>query len=191
MDAQINSHSMLRVQQGYTLAIVLGLFTVLTLLGTIAFQNTRTDMVYTARTKKNMRAALVAESAVNWALSELRRTRGDWVPYSKATHDPSGTTALSDNVSGYVQGRKLRATEVFAIYPSGSPAVDGNGWIYQSTSNTSNSISGVVPEKMSFKVWYPPTPVNTVRIAARGISGTDTSIVEFIGNFNDTFIPQP
>ena len=178
-------------QSGYTIAAVLIFLMALTLFGTYAYMNSRTDIKLTQRHYKKVRANFVAESAVNWALAEVSRARGDWVPYTKATHDPSGNFALSDYVGGYRQGRKLKLSEVNAIYPGSMVGLDTNGWISQATTYAANSISGQVPERLAFKIWYPSTPVNTVRVTARGITGTDTVNVEFIGTFNDTFIPTP
>ena len=182
-----NAANNLGNQNGYTIATVLILLTILALLGTMATRNTNTDLVLSKRTQRNVRAAFVAESAVNWALSEVRRPRGDYVPYTKATHDPTGDDTLKYVDGSETQGRKLRVSEVYGVYGT-SVTVNSNGWITTQTSTVSSTFSGVTPEILAFKVWYPPSPVNSIRISAIGVAGTDTSQVEFIGTFTNGFI---
>ena len=178
-------------QAGYTIAVVLITLMILSMLATIALRNTRADVKHASRSLTGIRANFVAESAVNWALGELSRPRGDWVPYSKATHDPTGATPLEKVLEdGSLQGRRLDTTEVFSPYSGATIKHDADGWIYAETNTAGSSMSGQVPERMAFKVWYPDTPVNSIRISAKGVAGKDTMRVEFIGNFNNGFVPR-
>lgn len=176
------------------MAVMLIGLMILTLLAAIAIRNTRSEIALTGQTQINLRDNLAAESAVNWALAELGRPRGDWAPFTKATHDPSGLVRLSDTLpDGTKQGRLLRNVEVYPIHSGATIAKNDEGWIYTYTMDATKSISGLVPEKFLFKVWYPETPVNTVRISAKSIAGKDkdTTRVEFIGTFKNAFIPRP
>ena len=177
-------------QGGYTMAVMLISLTVLTLWATIAFRNTRTDIAHSKRSQRSLQAAFVAESAVNWAIVEASLPRGG-LPYAKATHDPTGTLTYASAVNNGTPGRKLQTVEVTRVYPTAAVSTNANGWMCTQTSNAAESISGLVPEKLAFKIWYPTAPANSLRISAYGIAGPDSVQVEFIGTFGLTTVTLP
>jgi Tfp pilus assembly protein PilX len=184
-----------RGERGFTTAAILMVLVVLAMVGTSVYRNVRTDAKLSGKSATRVKADFLAESAVTWALAEIGRDRGSFVPFTKATHDPTGDTALANTVNGITQGRKLLTSEVEGVYSGVSVTAYSSGtykgWIYQTTTSASASISGKAPETLRFKVWYPSSPANTVRISAMGVNPSDTARVEFTGTFSNVFIPCP
>jgi Tfp pilus assembly protein PilX len=183
-------------EQGFTIAAILLFLMVLTIMAASVYRNVRTDAKLSGKSQNRVRAEFLAESAAKWAETEIGRPHGNsFVPFTKATHDPSGDSALSDSVDGGVQGRKLLPSDVAPLFANNSAYMINtgllNGWICDTTSDTSKAMGGTSWEKVAFKVWYPSLPVNTVRISAKGINSTDSAQVEFVGTFTNVFVPTP
>jgi Tfp pilus assembly protein PilX len=169
-----------RDQAGFTMVIILGLLMVLTVMGSVALYSVRGEVGHTGRDSNHSRAQLVAESALNWAISALQKEKGNVLAFSAATHASNGSDPLPDFLqNGTTNNRKLHSWDLTPIYP-GSVKQDQEGWITQETLDNKVSLTGSGEESIAFKVWFPND--STIRVSGRGMVNGVSAEVEMTGN---------
>jgi Tfp pilus assembly protein PilX len=167
-------------QSGFTMVIILLLLIVLTIMGSVAVYSVRGEVTHTGRDSNHARAQLLAESAINWGLGALSVEKPNVLTFTAATHAGNGTDILPEKLeNGMLNNRKLHTSDVTPIY--GTPVQsDKEGWIYQSTEDKNNSLTGASSESIAFKVWFPTD--STIRISGRGMVQGISSQVEMTGS---------
>ncbi|GEM_PF-6683360 len=169
-----------RAQSGFAMVIILMLLMVLTVMGSIAVYSVRGEVSHTGRDANHAQAQLVAESAINWALSALSVEKGNVLAYTAATHAGNGTDKLPDYLeNGGVNNRKLHSWDLVPIYNGVSVGIDQDGWIYQQTLDNKLSLTGLSDEYIAFKVWFPSD--STIRVSGKGVVAGVSSQVEMTG----------
>ncbi len=169
-----------RGQSGMAMVIILGLLIVLTIMGSVAVFSVRGEVGHTGRDSNHARAQLVAESALNWAISALQKEKPNVLAYTAATHASNGKDKLPDNLAnGASNNRKLHTDDMVPIYP-GHVQIDEDGWIYQQTLDNKVSLTGVSDETLAFKIWFPND--TTIRLSGRGTVSGVSAEVEMTGN---------
>jgi Tfp pilus assembly protein PilX len=154
-------------ESGFTMAAVLFMLIVLSLLGAWALVAVKGDIRHGGVELKRLKAKVVAESAVNWAQEALANPKyPGLMPFSAATHDSTGNTPLDSAVSGNPNPYYLRSQDMAAVY-SGVGITRSSGWIRSATATKSKTLTDNGSEAISVKVWYPN--INTVRIIGRGV----------------------
>ncbi|MDB5102579.1 MAG: hypothetical protein JWP91_268 [Fibrobacteres bacterium] len=178
-------------QTGFALVGVLGVIMVLAILCTMVYRNVNTDITHSGKDVNRVRAEFAAESAVQWALSEVARKRPGKLPFTLATHEPGGEKVLSSGaiteMGGEGQTAKLDFSDV-EILEGARGGVDKDGWIYQSTSKKELSVSNAGNEILSFKVWYPND--STLRIQGRGVVDGSASDVDLVSTIREIAVPM-
>lgn len=168
-----------REQAGFTMVIILGLLMVLTIMGSLAVMSVRGDVGHTGRDSNHARAQLVAESALNWAISALQKEKGNVLAFSAATHASNGTDGLPDYLqNGFTNNRKLHSWDMIPIYP-GKVLEDEEGWITQATLDNKVSLTSASDESIAFKVWFPND--STIRVSGKGTVSGVMAQVEMTG----------
>jgi hypothetical protein len=185
-------------QQGFALASVLGIMVVLAILGSVVYRNVGTDITHSAKVAKRIRAEFAAESATQWALAELSRTRAGALPFTLATHSPDGNTAFSgqsiqdisehshNSEDAEIETKKLVIGDL-ANFPGAKMGIDNDGWFYKKTSSASESISGGKQETISFKAWYPND--STLRVTGKSTVDGSSAELNLISNLKEVAIP--
>ncbi|MDB5104390.1 MAG: hypothetical protein JWP91_2079 [Fibrobacteres bacterium] len=169
-----------RSQSGFAMVIILMLLMVLTVMGSIAVYSVRGEVSHTGRDSNHAQAQLVAESAINWALSALAKEKPNVLAYTAATHAGNGTEILPETLeNGQPNNRKLHTYDLTPIYPNVKVNADEEGWIYQQAVDNKTSLSGTSDETIAFKVWFPND--STIRVTGKGVVGGVTSRVEMTG----------
>ena len=169
-----------RGQSGMTMVIILGLLIVLTIMGSVAVHTVRGEVGHTGRDSNHARAQLVAESALNWAISALQQEKPNVLAFSAATHASNGKDKLPENLqNGISNNRKLHTFDMTPIYP-GPVTEDEDGWIHQATLDNKVSLTGSSDEELAFKIWFPND--STIRVSGKGIVMGVSAEVEMTGN---------
>lgn len=168
-----------RGQAGFTMVIILGLLMVLTVMGSVAVYSVRGDMGHTGRDSNHGRAQLVAESALNWAISSLQNEKGNVMAFSAATHASNGKDPLPDYLqNGEINNRKLHTWDMVKIYP-GDVRQTEDGWITQATLDNQVSLTSASDEEIAFKIWFPND--STIRVSGKGTVNGVMAQVEMTG----------
>lgn len=169
----------MQTQRGYTIAIVLVIMLVLLSVGSVSMLKVRGETRHTTRDILQTKAEVVAESAVNWAISGLAVARPTVLAYTAATHSNDGVQKLPDYLeNNEVNPRKLHTWDMAGIYGS-SVQMDAAGWIYQRTTSPSASLTRSRDETIAFKVWFPND--STIRVTGRGLVQGVEAQVEMTG----------
>jgi Tfp pilus assembly protein PilX len=169
-----------RAQSGFAMAIILMLLIVLTVMGSIAVYSVKGEVRHSGRNSDHIRAQMVAESAINWALSGLQHERTDVLPFTAATHAANGADQLPDFMeNGKINPRKLHTWDMVKVYPSQEIKIDTGGWISQSTLDANASLTGANDETLAFKIWFPTD--STIRVSGQGTVDGVSSQVEMTG----------
>ncbi len=158
-------------QSGFALLAVMGFVLVLSLIGVLVVKSVRNDSNLSGRDLSRVRADFAAESAVQWAMTEILRTDGGRGALTMATHDPSGEHPLHDDGGGRLDASALAT-------PKGIKARLGeDGWIIADFQGKEATFSGGDQESVAFKVWYPDD--KTVRISGKATVDGVTSRIHF------------
>ena len=177
----------MKKQEGYTLVTVLGIVSVLGIMGGMVYRNVHTDITHSGKDVNRVRAEFAAESAVQWGLAEVSRKRPGKSPFTLATHDEEGLHAMSSSDKEEGKPTKLSFDDVKTT-EGAHGGVDKNGWIYQSTSSKELSISNAKSEILSFKVWYPDD--STLRIQGRGEVDGSMADVDLMSRLREIAVPM-
>lgn len=168
-------------QSGFALLAVMGFLLVLSLIGVTVVKSVRNDSTYSGRDLSRVRADFAAESAVQWAMTEILRTDAGRAALTLSTHNASGDDALPEGHTGRLDAAALAA-------PKGvKPRLGEAGWIVAEIKGKEMTFSGGESETVSFKVWYPDD--KTVRISGRATVDGITSKVNFRSNSEEVVSP--
>jgi Tfp pilus assembly protein PilX len=174
-------------QSGFTMVIILGLLMVLTIMGGVAVHSVRGEVGHAGRDSNHARAQLVAESALNWAISALQKDKPNVLAFTAATHASNGTDRLPEYLeNGVLNNRKLHTSDMTALYPT-APYEDKDGWITETTEDPRYSLTGATQEAIAFKIWYPDD--STIRVSGKGSVNGVESQVEMTGNLHYSSSP--
>ena len=175
-------------QSGFTMVIILGLLMVLTIMGGVAVHSVRGEVGHAGRDSNHARAQLVAESALNWAISALQKDKPNVLAFTAATHASNGTDRLPEYLeNGVLNNRKLHTSDMTALYPT-APYEDKDGWITETTEDPRYSLTGATQEAIAFKIWYPDD--STLRIQGRGDVDGSSADVDLVSRIRDIAIPM-
>jgi hypothetical protein len=176
------------IESGFTIVAVVGILLVLGLLGSIVYRSVNTDITHSGRDVGRVRAEFAAESAVQWALTEVGRKRPGKQPFTLATHDPDGKTAIPTGDEDEDGAPKQLTPGDVEMLEGAHGGTDKQGWIYQTTTKRELSVSNAEKEILSFKVWYPDD--STLRIQGRGEVDGSTSDVDLMSRLRDIAVPM-
>jgi Tfp pilus assembly protein PilX len=180
MTQRNDTERMKGAQSGFAMVIILMLLMVLTVMGSVAVYSVRGEVRHTGRDSNHAQAQLVAESAINWALSALSQEKPGVLAYTAATHAGNGTDKLPDYLeNGENNNRRLHTWDVVPIYPGVKILNDAAGWITQQTMDNKLTLTGISDETIMFKIWFPND--STIRVSGKGIVDGISSQVEMTG----------
>lgn len=177
-------------EKGFTLAAVLGLITVLGIMGTIVVRSVRTDIVHTGKDSRRVRAELAAESAAQWGMLELSRRRPGRFPFTLATHAGDGKAILRAPTGPgselYAGPWPLTARDL-TPFPGATISVDRDGWAVMRSTAPAANISGGDEEELAFKAWF--VDDSTLRVTGRAKVDGSQARLEVMSTLRMT--PQP
>lgn len=181
--------SLSRTAGGFTLVAVLVMVVVLSLLGTVAMRTVAGDVRHSGKDSRRVRAEYAAESAVQWALSEIGRRRSDQMPYTLATHKEDGVTPMGRRQAGISPTSETARLEIsdLAAFPGAGIERDREGWIELQGWDRSHNLSGAEDEVLAFKAWYPND--STLRITGRAVVNGSQARIELVSTLRISVFP--
>jgi len=164
-------------QSGFTLVIVLVLVVLFAVVIVTVQTMQRADIRLTSLKHKSVKSDYIAESAVNWAISNIRPE------FDVATHKPDGQTIADEDDGTYACGAHngFRIAEqnlsvaFKPLYASSGISYDAEGWISTETTDPQQMYSANTSEVVKVKIWYPQ--VDQIRIVGKGVvDGVDEEV---------------